>query len=260
MASVTLTLAEAALSQNLQGVAGRTHSFERVCRIAVLVGAQAQGLEGRTRAGAKPDGGWADVSETIWCLAFLKQAGHHGALAPGLQWLSGQRLEGGGWGRSARDVARIPMTGLVLRFLAAEIGTEADWRCVERLWNEDLASAVQLTYKGGFFLLCQTGNPKPSAELVRCTVEYLEASQHEDGGFGPWKYHPIGSDPWSTAICLVGLCSHPKLVSRQVIQRAVAWLCRTQLPSGQWPCHFIDEGSAYAYWGLREAIRVLEAR
>jgi hypothetical protein len=76
----------------------------------------------------------------------------------------------------------------------------------------------------------------------------------------PAENHPIGSDPWSTAICLVGLCSYPKLVSRQVIQRAVGWLCRTQLPSGLWPCHFIDEGSAYAYWGLREAIRVLEAR
>jgi hypothetical protein len=260
MASATLALAGAALSQNLRGIEGRTDSFERVCRIAVLVGAQTEDLAGRTEAAARPDGGWADVSETIWCLAFLKQAGRHDALAPGLRWLSGQRLEGGGWGRSARDVARIPMTALVLRFLAAEIGTEADWCSVERLWNEDLASAVQLTYKGGFFLLCQTGNPKPSAELARRTIEYMEASQHEDGGFGPWRNHPIGSDPWTTGICVAGLCSHPDLVSRQVIGRAVGWLCRTQLSSGLWPCHFIDEGSAYAYWGLREAIHVLEAR
>lgn len=259
MASATLALAESALAQNVQGIEDRTRSWERLCRIAVLVGAQAQGLAGRTGDAARPDGGWADVSETVWCLAFLKQEGRLDALVPGLQWLSEQRLEGGGWGRSARDVARIPVTALVLRFLAAEIGTEADWRCVERLWSEDLASAVQLTYKGGFFLLCQTENPEPSAELVRCTIEYLEASQHGDGGFGPWKNHPMGSDPWSTGICLVGLCSHPKLASREVIERAFGWLCRTQLPSGLWPCHFIDEGSAYAYWGLREANRVLEA-
>jgi hypothetical protein len=260
MAGASLALAGTALSQSLRGIEARTHSFERVCRIAVLVGARADGLAERVGSGARRDGGWADVSETIWCLAFLKQVGRRDALIPGLQWLFGQRLEWGGWGQSARDVARIPITAIALNYLAAEVGTETDWRCVECLWKEDLASEVQLTYKGGFFLLCQAQNPEPSIELVHCTLKYLEASQHEDGGFGPWKNHPIGSDPWSTGICLAGLCCHPNLVSRQVIERAVGWMCRTQLPSGLWPCHFIDEGSAYAYWGLREAIRVLEAK
>jgi len=246
------------LGRDIMGMAVRLSNHERVSRILTLLPETGEDFATKVIDAARPDGGWSDVPETIWCLAFLKQAGRLDALPPGLRWLSGQRLEGGGWGRSARDGARIPVTALALRFLAPEIGAPGDWRCVERLWEEDLASEVQLTYKGGFFLLCQEGNPSPRPELVERTIDYLRMSQNDDGGFGPWRDHPIGSDPWSTGICLVGLCSYPDLAPRGMIKRAVDWLCRTQLPSGLWPYHFIDEGSAYAYWGLKEAARLLE--
>lgn len=159
---------------------------------------------------------------------------------------------------NSREGPGVPATALVLHLLAGQIGVAADWQAVGDAWRSDLEAEVHLTYKGGFFLLCQNGNPATDDALVRRTIQYLHCEQHQDGGFGPWKGHPIGSDPWSTGICLVGLCSFPELVDRSVIRRAADWLCRTQLPSGLWPYHFIDEGSAYAYWGLKEAVRVLE--
>ena len=120
-----------------------------------------------------------------------------------------------------------------------------------------LGSEVKLTYKGGFYLLCQRGNPRPRPDLVQQTIEHLCLSQHDDGGFGPWRGHPIGSDAWSTGISLVGLASHPELAPRDVARRAATWLSRPQVASGLWPCHFIDEGSAYATWGLKESAFLL---
>ena len=113
-----------------------------------------------------------------------------------------------------------------------------------------------MAYKGGFFLLAQP--PGCPTSLALRTLDYLHHEANPDGGFGPWKGHPIGSDPWSTGICLVGLCRFPDYADKGVIQGAVEWLLRTQLPSGYWPYHFLDEGTAYAYWGLSEAAKVLE--
>jgi hypothetical protein len=48
------------------------------------------------------------------------------------------------------------------------------------------------------------------------------------------------------------------MARRDVIEDAVRWLVGAQLPSGYWRYHYIDEGTAYAYWGLSEAISLLE--
>ena len=93
--------------------------------------------------------------------------------------------------------------------------------------------------------------------LINETYSFLASEQNDDGGFGPWKDHPIGSDPWSTGIVLVGLLSYPELVKKEVIEKAVNWLAETQLPNGLWPYHYIEEGSAYAFWGLVEALKYL---
>jgi prenyltransferase beta subunit len=116
---------------------------------------------------------------------------------------------------------------------------------------------VQLTYKGGFYLACQLAGTAPT-DLVRRTYEYLHSQPNDDGGFGPWRGHSVGSDPWSTGVCLAGLARFPTLADLNVVTRAVRWLVDTQLPSGYWPYHFIDEGTAYAYWGLSEAKKLLE--
>ncbi|HHY95716.1 MAG TPA: terpene cyclase/mutase family protein [Firmicutes bacterium] len=165
----------------------------------------------------------------------------------------------GGWGLSGRDDSRIPTTSLAVTLLPS-LANQAAMRWLIQEWERDLRSKVKLTYKGGFLLMALAAHRDllPAPQLVEQTIEYLAAEQNLDGGFGPWRGHPIGSDPWSTGITLVGLTSWPEAVDARLIQRAVSWLCDTQLESGLWAYHFIDEGSAYAYWGLSRAVEYLE--
>lgn len=207
------------------------------------------------------DGGWSDVEETIWCSELLARSGPmykvHESRA--ITWLRAMQHADGGWGLSDRDASRIPTTGLALTLLPG-LANERAIRWLTMEWQKDLDSEVKLTYKGGFALmaLARCRDPIRDEDLVDGTLAYLQAEQNDDGGFGPWRNHPIGSDPWSTGITLAGLTSWPDKVDRRVIERAVEWLCATQLDSGLWPYHFIDEGSAYAYWGLTRAVEYLE--
>ena len=88
----------------------------------------------------------------------------------------------------------------------------------------------------------------------------MSDEQNPDGGFAPWKGHPIGSEPWSTGVCLLGLTSYPDLVEIPVITNTLQWLEKNQLFNGLWPCHYIEEGSAYCYWGAVEALKYLNAK
>lgn len=206
------------------------------------------------------DGGWIDTEETIWSLAFLKQLGHGNEeyFHRGLIWLHNQRHGKGGWGRSKRDIPRIPVTGLLLRLLP-QLSDQRAVNWLKNEWRNDLQGDTPVTYKGGFFLMGLAGSKVPveSCALIRETCSYITKEQNNDGGFGPWKDHPIGSDPWSTGIVLLGLLSYPELVKREVIEKVVNWLAEKQLPNGLWPYHYIDEGSAYAFWGLVEALKYL---
>lgn len=206
------------------------------------------------------DGGWIDIEETMWCLAFLGRLGWatEKYFESGLTWLNSQRHHGGGWGRINRDKPRIPITGLLLHLLP-ELSDSKDVSWLKDEWGKDLKSDTRLTYKGGFFLLGLSASDVSANDcpLIEETFTYLYEEQNEDGGFGPWKNHPIGSDPWSTGIVLLGLLSYPEFLKRAVIEKTVNWLAETQLPNGLWPCHYIEEGSAYAYWGLVEALKYL---
>ena len=206
------------------------------------------------------DGGWADNEETMWSLAYLKGVGflHQENYKKGLQLLNEQRHPNGGWGRAIRGYPRIPNTGLLLHLLPEVSDQDAvNWLINE--WKRDFQSNTRLTYKGAFFLLglSASGVSINECSLIEETYSFLAHEQNDDGGFGPWKDHPIGSDPWSTGIVLLGLLSYPDLIDRNVIERAVNWLGETQLPNGLWPYHYIEEGSAYAYWGLVEALKYL---
>lgn len=233
------------------------HDCERLARVEAILRTGNPRVLRTICQSQRADGGWSDVPETVWCVEALKP--RCGAIVwRGLDWLRTHRLDSGGWGRSKRDVLRIPVSALVLCFHAAEVATRQDWEALRTCWETDLKQDLVLAYKAGFFLLCQSQNPETDRTLCEATMRLLVSSANDDGGFGPWRGHPIGSDPWSTGICLVGLCQFPDLADRKVIERAVKWLLRTQLPSGYWPYHFLDEGTAYAYWGLSEAARVLE--
>lgn len=258
MLTLCRQLARAALVGDIQGLALRTCEAGRVARSAVLSGAAPWQILSRVRASQRDDGGWVDNEDSVWCTALLvPERPGTPETAAALDWLGQRRVPGGGWGRNPRDQARIPLTAAALRFVGESIAEPQDWRCLDGLWTADLDMDVQLTYKGGFYLACQVANAAPT-DLVRRTYEYMHSQPNEDGGFGPWKGHPIGSDPWSTGVCLAGLARFPELADLKVVRRAVEWLVETQLPSGYWPYHFIDEGTAYAYWGLSEAVRLLE--
>ena len=206
------------------------------------------------------DGGWTDNEETMWSLNYLNGIGfrHHENYKKGLQWLNGQRHLDGGWGKTIRDVPRIPISGLLL-YLLPELSDQKAVNWLKKEWRKDFEGATRLTYKGAFFLLglSASGVSFDDCSLIKDTYSFLHDEQNEDGGFAPWKDHPIGSEPWSTGIVLLGLLSYPDLVKREVIERTVNWLDENQLPNGLWPYHYIEEGSAYAYWGLVEALKYL---
>jgi hypothetical protein len=122
-------------------------------------------------------------------------------------------------------------------------------------WQRDYEGHVRLSYKAGFFLLAMREGY--ANNLVGQTVEHLAKDQNEDGGFGPWRNHPIGSDPWSTGVVLWGLSRWIRIVDKAVINKAISWLEKTQLPSGYWPYHYLDDGTSLALIGAVAAMKAL---
>ena len=207
----------------------------------------------------RKEGGWGNVRDTILLAALCRhRTTLQSCFKSAISWLSKAQLDNGGWDLSDRDIARIPVTGLLL-LLLPELSDHNAISWLKNEWRKDLESNTKLTYKGGFFLLGLSASKiiVQDCPLIQDSVLYLNEEQNKDGGFGPWKDHPIGSDPWSTGIVLLGLLTYSELVKRDVIEKAVNWLAETQLSNGLWAYHYIEEGSAYAYWGLVEALKYL---
>lgn len=208
------------------------------------------------------DGGWSDAEETAWAASvILHLRGKDDPLVlTAIQWLKSNCLYCGGWGKHTRDRARIPTTALVLTLLP-EAGKDVDYKWVAQEWAKDLAGSVQLSYKAGFYLLVAGhASIQGDSGLIDRTIRHLIDDQNDDGGFAPWKNHPIGSDPWSTGVVLWGLSKWIDRVEPAVIERALHWLEVTQLPSGYWPYHYLDEGTSYALIGAVSAMRAMASR
>ncbi len=206
----------------------------------------------------RPDGGWSDPEETAWVVGCISQV--RGQEDPAVQaatkWLNNVRLPTGGWGRHPRDQARIPITALISSLVPAVFTSEnLNWLKTE--WAYDFGGPVQLSYKAGFYLL--TMPLDRDDELIDRTITYLAKDQNDDSGFAPWKDHPMGSDPWSTGVVLWGLSRWGNLVERSVLERALDWLQKTQLPSGYWPYHYLDDGTSLALIGAVSAMKALAA-
>lgn len=205
----------------------------------------------------REDGGWADVEETMWCLGYLSFYGGNylTQLERGKQWLASVRKPCGAWGKTERDQPRIPVTGLVSAVLPEILeGKALDWLADE--WEHDLDSSVPLTYKGAFFLLAQMHPQSPTKnDLVERTIGLLCSEQEDDGGFSPWKGHPVGSDPWSTGITLWGLSGFELRVPVQTLKKGLSWLQSRQLDDGMWPYHYLDDGTAIALIGAASVLR-----
>ncbi len=214
------------------------------------------------KATQQNDGGWADVEETLWCLGLLSAYDDkfENELTIGKNWVKTKQLSCGAWGKSERDQPRIPITALA-SILVPRIVDKKALKWIADQWKTDLRSPTQLTYKGAFFLLSQMHTEASiDNELIENTTHYLIKQQSDDGGYGPWQDHPIGSDPWSTGIVLWGLSTLGDSAPKDTIKRAVSWLETTQLSNGLWPYHYIDDGSAMALIGLSKSIPILMER
>lgn len=210
----------------------------------------------RLKSCRQDDGAWSDPEENAWVVRVMSSV--IGLKDPiidsAVQWLQAARKKGGGWGRHTRDRARIPTTGLISTLVPSVIKPDdISWLANE--WQHDFEGPVQLSYKAGFFLLAV---PEGYADaLTEQTIEHLVKDQNEDGGFGPWRNHPVGSDAWSTGVVLWGLSRWIGMVDKAVFQKAISWLERTQLPSGYWPYHYLDDGTSLALIGVVSAMKAL---
>jgi len=248
------------LSQITRDFLSKEIELTRICRIAVLL--KESGVDSdnilfhklvkKCTDMQRSDGGWTDVIETMWCATLLNIfSGFSDCVEKALKWLRNQSCNDGGWGKSKRDFGRIPVTGLLL-YLLPQLSSNDDLKWLENKWYQEQKLEPCLTYKAAFTLMAfSKNNYKPgNHDLISKTVCLLIDQQNDDGGWGPWKGHPVGSDPWCTGISIVGLLQYPDKISSKVLWKALKWLKEKQLPNGLWPYHYIEDGSIWALYSL----------
>ena len=242
----------------------------RICRLAVLLkesGMNPNAILYRELAekcidSQRDDGGWTDVTETIWCVSLLNFFDEFSSfVGKALQWLENQRGADGGWGKSKRDTARIPVTGLLL-YLLPQLSSDQDIKWLENKWYQELEVEPCLTYKAAFTLMAfrRNGYLPMNQDLIAETIHWLCDQQNDDKGWGPWKGHPVGSDPWCTAIGTIGLLQYPDKSPQKVLSNGLKWLEEKQLPNGLWPYHYIDDGSSWALYALTMGYSLLTGK
>jgi len=202
------------------------------------------------------DGGWVAIVDTMWNMRFLSLCDaslYREQISAGSRYLNDNTSAMGLWGRSKRDFDRIPVSGIMLSRLRDMVSTSR-LKLLEQLWLKEFGS---LTYKASYSLMAFKDNDYlPGHEgLIPKTIQWIAENQREDGSFGPWKNHPVASDTYCTAIALLGLLTYPDLISKEAIVRASEWLLGTQLPSGVWPFHEIEDGGSWALRALVESKR-----
>lgn len=192
------------------------------------------------------DGGWVSVADTIWNTKFLSFYREDTAIAKAISYLNNNRVEEG-FGRSKRDIGRIPVTGIAF-YLLPELANEKSLNWLEDLW---ISEKNGLTYKAAYTLMAFRKNDyiPHHEELIIDIIEWLISQQESDGGFAPWKDHPVGTNIYCTSVALIGLIQYFDAfpIVRSSIDKAYLYICRTQLSSGLWPYHELEDGSA---WGL----------
>lgn len=206
----------------------------------------------------RPDGGWSDPEDTAWAVGCigLARGQDDPAVQSAMRWLNNERKHGGGWGTHPRDQARIRTTALISA-LAPTVIKKEDINWLKNEWARDFRGPVRLSYKAGFYLLAMPQGQED--ELVEQTIAHLAQDQNSDGGFAPWKDHPMGSEAWSTGVVLWGLSRWRDKVDPVILERALNWFQKTQLPSGYWPYHYLDDGTSLALIGAVAAMKALAA-
>lgn len=254
------------LTQYLQ----KNIELERIARVAVLLiksgvnpnNSLFRKIAERCLSGQKEDGGWIGVEDTIWCVSLLKNYEDFSLpYTRGLDWLKSQKLKTGGWGRTNRDIGRIPITGTLL-YLLPELSERADLDWLENEWKREFASEPKLTYKAAFTLMAfRSCNARfRDTRLFSDTLEWLAHQQNDDSGFGPFQGQPVGSTPFNTGVAITGLLQYPEKTDRNIITNGIKWIEEKQLEDGLWPDHYIEEGSAWALYALTEGYRLLRCQ
>lgn len=248
------------LSQTTKDFLSKEIELTRICRLAVLLKESGVNINSiifpkiaeKCIEMQRADGGWSDVPETMWCTSLLNLSDEYEVYVErALKWIYSQRKEAQGWGKSIRDTARIPITGLML-YLLPQLSSDEYFNWLEREWKKEFQGLPCLSYKAAFTLMAFVKNnyhPEDN-EIILKTVRWLADQQNNDGGWGPWKDHPVGSDPWCTGICLVSLLHYPDELPQKVLQKALEWLKEKQLPNGLWAYHYIEDGSVWALYAL----------
>lgn len=203
------------------------------------------------------DGGWVGIVDTIWNSHFLKllsRSEFQPYIEQAQHYLNGQKNKEGLWGRSIRDMSRIPVSGLLF-YLFPEMTDSSRLRLLEELWKSEQGS---LSYKAGYILMAFSRNryipEKP--ELANKIIRWLEENQNEDGGFSPWKNHPVDSNVFCTSIAALGLNCYRTQASLEVLTKARDWLLNNRMKSGIWKYHEIEDGTSWGLYALSQLLKI----
>lgn len=204
------------------------------------------------------DGGFIGNTDTIWNIKFLEffpEYKNERFLA--LSWLKENNGDEPGFGRSKRDMHRIPVTGLAL-YLLPELANKENLEWLELAWISEKNS---LTYKGAYTILALNNNsysPIHQEDLIKETADWIVSQQSSDGGYGPWLNHPVGKNVYCTAVAILALISMNDDKYNDAIRKSYNYICNSQLKNGVWPYHEIEDGTAWGLFALSKAEQYLE--
>jgi hypothetical protein len=213
----------------------------------------------------KSDGGWIDCEDTAWLLFLISDlSGLDVQIQKTRKWLEDEKCIENGWGFCKRDRPCIPISAQVLYFLTELFPEPESMLWVEREWKKDLNSPVNLNYKAAWYLLAYYkfhNRIHLSDKLFEATISYLITEQRSDGSWGPWRDHPAPSDCFITGICMAALAiSYPLIKETKIttsLKSGIQWIKRNQLENGLFPTHYIEEGSAWLFFGWCKAMNVI---
>ena len=203
------------------------------------------------------DGGFIGNTDTLWNIKLLEYYPEfRSEREAAIQWLTMHNGNDPGFGRSKRDIHRIPVTGLTL-YLLPGIADKPTLDWLEAAWMSEKNS---LTYKAAYTLLAfqQCSQTPTHPTLLHDAENWLLSQQQKSGGFAPWFDHPVGENVYCTAIAALGLMSGERKDNCKAIEKAYHYLCATQLPNGIWPYHEIEDGASWGLFALSQCERYLD--
>jgi hypothetical protein len=247
----------------LRNMEGKKLELKRLAKTAALLllggvspNSIPPGISERCLQEQHPDGGWVATVDTMWNALFLEtldKTAFRPAVEKALRFITAQKNQQGLWGRSKRDMSRIPVTG-ILFYLFPRLADNRSLLLLEKLW---LSEKNSLTYKAGYTLMAfnRCGYRPQDQQLVPDAVHWLLENQETGGGFSPWREHPVEPDVYCTSIALLGLDSQRALVPPQALKRGLHWLLKNRLDTGLWKYHEIEDGAS---WGLYTITQLLQ--